>query len=66
VQMEEETKKVMPPSEMEKIREREARESIARAQRAMLEEKDEVKMMNQMIHYAKCMAVRDQQVRARG
>jgi hypothetical protein len=63
-QMEEETKKVMPPSEMEKIRERETHETIARAQRAMLEEKDEVKMMNQMIHYAQCMAARDQQVPA--
>ena len=30
----------------------------------MLEEKDEVKVMNQMILYAKCMAVRDAQVRA--
>lgn len=43
--MEEENKKVMPPSEMEKIREQEAHETIARAQRAMLEEKDEVKIM---------------------
>lgn len=28
----------------------------------MLEEKDEVKMMNHMIHYAQCMVVRDKQV----
>lgn len=32
LQMEEETKKVMPPSEMEKIREREVQETIRRAQ----------------------------------
>ena len=55
----------MPPSEMQKIRDREAHETIAKAQRAMLEQKEEVKMMNQMIHYARCMAVRDEQVGGR-
>lgn len=64
--MEEDTKKVMPPSEMQKIREREAHETIAKAQRAMMEDKDEVKRMNQMILFAKCMAVRDEQVQGEG
>ncbi|KAL4855002.1 Cilia- and flagella-associated protein 45 [Chlorella vulgaris] len=51
-----------PKSEMERLREKERREAISRAQLVLLEEKEEVKQMNQMIHFSKCMATRDQQV----
>lgn len=66
LQLEEEGKKATPKSEMQRVREKEAFEIIARAQRAKLEEREEIKRMNQMIMHAKCMAVRDAQVLSNG
>jgi len=36
--------------------------TLCHANQLLQEEKDEVKRMNQMVHYAKCMSVRDKQV----
>lgn len=39
--------------------------TLCHANQLLQEEKDEVKRMNQMVHYAKCMSVRDKQVQVR-
>ena len=61
-QQAEAAKAAAPPSEMDKIRERERLEVVVRAQAAALQERDDVKVMDQMINYAKIMAARDKQV----
>eukprot|EP00887_Chlorella_sp_A99_P006300 scaffold3.g6300.t1 len=55
-------KAALPPSEMDAVRERERREVMARAQQAFLAERDDVKVMAQMVNYSKIMAKRDQQM----
>lgn len=36
--------------------------TLSHAKQLLEEEKDEVKRMNQMVQYAKCVAVRDKQI----
>ncbi|KAI7840290.1 hypothetical protein COHA_006072 [Chlorella ohadii] len=54
--------RTQPKTEMELLRERERHEVISKAQLALLEEKEEIRRMNQMILHSKCMAARDLQV----
>ncbi|PSC68396.1 flagella associated [Micractinium conductrix] len=50
-----------PKTEMERIREKKRLETISKAQLALLEDKEEVRLMNQMVLHSKCMAARDEQ-----
>lgn len=50
------------PSELELLQAAADSATMGRAQQLLLEEKDEVKHMNQIMRYAKCAAMREQQI----
>lgn len=51
-----------PPTESQVVRAQVDNATLSRAHQLLEEEKDEVKHMNQMVQYAKCVAVRDKQM----
>lgn len=51
-----------PPTESQVVRAQADNATLSRAHQLLEEEKDEVKHMNQMVQYAKCVAVRDKQM----
>lgn len=51
-----------PPSELMLISAAAGNATLSHAQQLLEEEKDEVKHMNQMVQYAKCMSIRDKQI----
>lgn len=51
-----------PQSKSEQLAAAAGQSTLSRAQALLQEEKDEVKHMNQMVRYAKCVSVREQQV----
>jgi len=62
LRLEEEKKKQVPLNDIQ-LDEKEAKESMqTRAQEILNEELDEVKEMNKMMMYAKCVTVRDKQL----
>eukprot|EP00192_Tetraselmis_astigmatica_P006293 CAMPEP_0117697422 /NCGR_PEP_ID=MMETSP0804-20121206/29224_1 /TAXON_ID=1074897 /ORGANISM="Tetraselmis astigmatica, Strain CCMP880" /LENGTH=512 /DNA_ID=CAMNT_0005511679 /DNA_START=123 /DNA_END=1661 /DNA_ORIENTATION=+ len=62
LRMEEERKKKMPPTETERLKRESDSKLLTRADMARLEELDDVKHMNQMQLYAKCVTIRDAQI----
>jgi hypothetical protein len=54
-----------PPTESQVVRAHADNARLSRANQLLEEEKDEVKHMNQMVQYAKCVAVRDKQMQVR-
>ena len=56
--MEEERKKREPLSETQQIQQRRNDAVLRNAEAMLLEEKDEVKNMNQIIMYGKCVTIR--------
>ncbi len=58
LQMEEERKKHEPLSETQQIQQRRNDAVLRNAEAMLLEEKDEVKNMNQIIMYGKCVTIR--------
>ena len=62
LRMEEERKKALPKSESEKLKDAEDQNQLTQADLLMQEEKDEVKRMNQMVLYSKCVTIRDAQI----
>jgi hypothetical protein len=50
------------PTESQVVRAQADNATLSRAHQLLEEEKDEVKHMNQMVQYAKCVAVRDKQM----
>lgn len=62
IKLEEEAKKQQPPTETELLKRQADDATTAKAQFQLLEEKDEVKHMNQMMLYSKCVTIRDAQV----
>lgn len=62
IKLEEEAKKQQPPTETELLKQQADNATVAKAQFQLLEEKDEVKHMNQMMLYSKCVTIRDAQV----
>lgn len=60
--MEEERKAGMPVSETERLKREADSKLLTAAQIARLEEQDDVKHMNQMQLYAKCVTIRDAQI----
>ncbi|KAK9865451.1 hypothetical protein WJX84_000287 [Apatococcus fuscideae] len=62
LQMEEERKKREPLSETQQIQQRRNDAVLRNAEAMLLEEKDEVKNMNQIIMYGKCVTIRDAQI----
>lgn len=52
-----------PLSESELVRAAADGATLSRAQQLLEEEKDEVKRMNQMVQYAKCVSIRDKQIK---
>lgn len=62
LRLEEEKKKQVPLNDIQ-LEEKHAKESMqTRAQEILNEELDEVKDMNKMMMYAKCVTVRDKQL----
>lgn len=59
---EEERKKRVPPTESEKVKEEKDQGTLTRAQYMLDEELDDVKHMNQMLLYSKCVTIRDAQI----
>jgi hypothetical protein len=53
------------PSESELVQAAADNATMGRAQQLLQEEKDEVKHMNRIMRYAKCAAMREQQVQVR-
>lgn len=51
-----------PPTESEMMRAETDNATMSHAKQLLEEEKDEVKKMNQMVQYAKCVSVRDKQI----
>ncbi|WIA11863.1 hypothetical protein OEZ85_011949 [Tetradesmus obliquus] len=62
LRLEEEARKQAPPTESQVVRAQADNAMLSRAHQLLEEEKDEVKHMNQMVQYAKCVAVRDKQM----
>ena len=62
LRMEEERKKALPKSESEQLKAAEDQTTLSQADLLMQEEKDEVKRMNQMVLYSKCVTIRDAQI----
>lgn len=60
--MEEERKKRVPPSETEKLKIQSDRNTLSKAASMLEEELDDVKHMNQMMLYSKCVTIRDAQI----
>lgn len=62
IQMDKERTTKLPPSEFQ-VEEHEKKEGLlSNAQRALDEEMDDVKTMNQMVLYSKCVTIRDRQL----
>mmetsp|Transcript_5895 Transcript_5895/g.7951 ORF Transcript_5895/g.7951 Transcript_5895/m.7951 type:complete len:521 (+) Transcript_5895:39-1601(+) len=62
LKMEEERKKRVPPSETEKLKNEKDQGTLSKAQFMLEEELDDVKHMNQMLLYSKCVTIRDAQI----
>lgn len=62
LRMEEERKKRVPPSETEQLKLEKDQSTLNRAQFMLEEELDDVKRMNQMMLYSKCVTIRDAQI----
>lgn len=62
LRMEEERKKRVPPSETEQLKNEADQGNLSRAQYMLEEELDDVKHMNQMMLYSKCVTIRDAQI----
>lgn len=62
LKMEEERKKRVPPTETEQIKNEKDQGTLSRAQYMLEEELDDVKHMNQMMLYSKCVTIRDAQI----
>ncbi|KAK9811804.1 hypothetical protein WJX72_010377 [[Myrmecia] bisecta] len=62
LKMEEERKRREPPSETEALKKRADYAMLSRAEQMLQEERDEVKHMNQMVQYSKCVTIRDAQI----
>uniref|UniRef100_A0A7S0VDS1 Cilia- and flagella-associated protein 45 n=1 Tax=Polytomella parva TaxID=51329 RepID=A0A7S0VDS1_9CHLO len=62
MKLEEEAKKQIPMTETELIKRQTDDSTRSRAQNLMMEQKDDVKRMNQMILYSKCVTIRDAQI----
>ena len=61
--MEEEAKKKVPPTETEKLKMDADNAMLIKAQNMLDEESDDVKKMNQMMLYSKCVTIRDEQIK---
>lgn len=62
VQMDKERQNKMAPSEFQVEATQKKQGLLANAQNALDEEKDDVKTMNQMVLYSKCVTIRDRQL----
>eukprot|EP00240_Pyramimonas_obovata_P001211 CAMPEP_0118935178 /NCGR_PEP_ID=MMETSP1169-20130426/15074_1 /TAXON_ID=36882 /ORGANISM="Pyramimonas obovata, Strain CCMP722" /LENGTH=462 /DNA_ID=CAMNT_0006878171 /DNA_START=303 /DNA_END=1691 /DNA_ORIENTATION=+ len=62
LKLEEERKKRVPPTETEQIKNEKDQATLSQAQYKLEEELDEVKRMNQMMLYSKCVTIRDAQI----
>lgn len=62
VKMEEERKKHVKPTETEELKQAEEGATKSRAEFMLEEQLDEVKRMNQMMLYSKCVTIRDAQI----
>ena len=62
MKLEEEAKKQAPPTETEMLRQEANSSTRSRATQLQVEQKDEVKHMNQMMLYSKCVTIRDAQI----
>jgi len=62
MKLEEERKKKVPPTETERLKMEADAKTLSAAERARLEGMDDVKHMNQMQLYAKCVTIRDAQI----
>ena len=58
VQMEEERRKHEPPNETERLQASANSHTRNRADALLTEQRDEVKHMNQMVQYSKCVTIR--------
>ena len=63
LKLEEERKKRVPPTETEIIKLQSDQKTLSRAEYLQQEEHDDVKAMNRMALYAKCVTIRDQQIK---
>ena len=63
LKLEEERKKRMPPTETERLKDLRDQKTLSRAEYLQQEEHDDVKSMNRMLLYAKCVTIRDQQIK---
>ena len=63
LKMEEEAKKKVPPTETEKLKIDADNATLSKAQTMLDEESDDVKKMNQMMLYSKCVTIRDEQIK---
>ena len=59
LQLEEEKKKEVPLSELQQEQKHVQNSLLNRAQEIMSEQLDDVKEMNKMVMYAKCVTIRD-------
>ena len=62
MKMEEERKKQLPKTESEILNQKKDQGTLSRADFLLQEEMDEVKRMNQMVLYSKCVTIRDAQI----
>lgn len=62
LKLEEERKKRVPPTETEQIKMQGDQATLTKAQYKLEEELDDVKRMNQMMLYSKCVTIRDAQI----
>eukprot|EP00899_Mesostigma_viride_P005653 jgi/Mesvir1/15089/Mv14730-RA.1 len=62
IQMEEERKKRMPMTETERLKAEQDAKLLSRANSQLEAELDDVKRMNQMVLYSKCVTIRDAQI----
>lgn len=60
--MEEEAKKNLPPTVTSLLKQQADVATLSRAQQLLQEQKDDVKRMNQMMLYSKCVTIRDAQL----
>lgn len=62
IKLEEEARKQAPPTETALLKQKQDLSTLSRAQHLLQEEKDDVKRMNQMMLYSKCVTIRDAQI----
>lgn len=55
----------VPPTETELLRQQEDGRTLSTAAEKLAEQQDEVKAMNQMVLYSKCVTIRDAQLQER-